>query len=217
MLWLIVILMGLPVLWAAMRRMRAAALPVGPVFMAFKEDDSDIKIAGQERRTPPEEEAAHAAEELERRRRNGDLERARALGRELARQVMAEDIAAYCAGSVAGRVHLHCRLLLSCAAQGEMAARLPGNVLADVARGAFNETLEGEYPNFYKQMTTSGAQSFYALSLRGADDPADELGRTFARLTDREGNDAAARDGARLYRAFAAAADRAVDACDLKR
>ncbi|ADU28231.1 hypothetical protein [Ethanoligenens harbinense] len=216
MLWLFVILMSLSALWAAMRRPRTAAVPGGLFCMALEEDDSDIKIAGQERRNQPEEEALRAAEELEHRRRNGDLERARALGGELARQVMAEDIAAYCAGSVAGRVHLHCRLVLSCAVYDELAARLPGKVLADVARSAFNETLEGEYPNFYKQMTTSGAQSFYTLSLRGADDPADELGRTFARLTDREGNDAAARDGARLYRTFAAAVDRAVDACGLR-
>lgn len=184
------------------------------LLMSAQEDDSDIKIAGQEPRSLPEDEAKHEAEQLARYRETGKVEKARALGIALARLVMAEDIGAYCGGTVAGRIHLHCRLILSCAVQGTWKT-LP-KVLADVVYGAFSETLEQEYPNFYKQMVNSGALSFYTLGLRSQGDPAQEVGCTFARLTDRDGDAAAAADGARLYRTFLEKADRQLGASGLK-
>ncbi|MFT9076064.1 hypothetical protein [Ethanoligenens sp.] len=217
MLWLLVVLLVAPAVWSAARRPLAVLAGGGLLLMAAEENDSDIKIAGREAKTPPEVEALREAAQLAHYKQTGDVEKARALGGQLARMVMAAEIAAYCGGSAAGRIHLHCRLLLSCAVQDALKSCLPANVLTDVANTAFNETLEGEYPNFYKQMTNSGALSFYTLGLRGEGDPADGLGRTFARLTDREGDDAAAKDGAHLYRDFLATVDQTVEACGLKR
>lgn len=197
--------------------MRGACTRRVVVLMAFTEDDSDIKIAGQEAKNAPEAEAAREAAELARYKQTGDVEKARALGNRLARLVMAEEIGSYCGGSAAGRVHLHARLVLSCAVQCALKTRLPGNVLADVVGSAFMTALEREYPNFYNQLVNCGALSFYTLSLRDADDPVGELGRTFAKMTNREGNVAAAQDGIRIFDTFLRKAEQAVATCGLAR
>lgn len=203
--------------WAAVKRPRAVPVQDGAVLMAFSEDDSDIKIAGREAKARPEEEAAREAAELAHYKQTGDVEKARALGGSLARLVMSEDIAGYCGGSAAGRVHLHCRLVLSCAVQCALKTRLPGTVLAGVANGAFTETLEREYPNFYKQLIGSGALSFYTLSLRDPGDPMGELGRTYAKMTNREGDAAAVEDGTQLFDTFLKKVEQAVETCRLGR
>lgn len=179
--------------------------------MAFIEDDSDIKIAGQEKENTPEAEVAREAAELARYKQTGDVEKARVLGDKLAHLVMSEEIGQYCGGNVAGRVHLHARLVLSCAVQCALKTRLPGSVLADVAGSAFLNMFEQAYPNFYNQLVNSGALSFYTLSLRDPNDPVGELGRMFARMTNREGDAAAAQDGIQIFDTFLRKAEQAVE------
>lgn len=192
---------------------RRAVFAGGALLFARREDDSDMKIAGMEQK-PAEDEAARAAERLAQHKKSGADKKARALGEALAVRVMAEDVGALCSGDTAARAILQCRLLLSCAVSWQL-DRLLDKVLAGVAREAFTGTLERDYANFYTQMTTSGALSFYTLCLRDAGEPSERIGRTFARLSGREDDEAAARGGAALYRSFTAAVEQAIGACGL--
>lgn len=193
---------------------RAAAPADGFAFLRQPEDDSDMKIAGREQK-PAVDEAARAGERLAMHKQSGAADTARSLGASLAARVMGENVGALCVGSAAGNIHLQCRLLLSAVAYHQLESLLPDKVLAGVAREALIGTLEREHAPFYAKMTTSGALSFYMLCLRGDGDTGACVGQTFARLTAREGDGAAARDGAALYRSFTAAVGREIRACGL--
>lgn len=146
-------------------------------------DDSDMKIAGEAAEAT---EPACPVEALEQAQQNGNLEKAKQLGAQLAQLVLekAEDTPR--------------RSLLSFSAVVGMDSALPAGPTVESARNAFYEGLGA----FYEELRSAGTFSFYYLCLQEGDRVEQQVGVTFAQLCGRETDAALAAEGTALYQAF---------------
>lgn len=154
---------------------------------AGKEDDSDIKIAGHE--PAPSDDDLKEAQELIRRKRNGDLEKARRLGRELARKIINEDGDPSFGSdeSESGELRRQRRMLLAFVVDYAVRTVIESEVLGQVALAEFTDGVKRALPQFYEDISESGSFSFYYLAVRRPVGREKEIGGTFAMLAGYEG------------------------------
>ena len=156
---------------------------------AGEEDDSDIKIAGREP-VRSEDDDLKEAQELIRRKRNGDLEKARRLGRELARKIINEDGDPSFGSdeSESDEIRRQRRMLLTFVVDYAVRTVIGSEVLGQVALSEFTDGVKRALPEFYEDIGESGSFSFYYLAVRRPDGREKEIGRTFAMLAGYENN-----------------------------
>ena len=154
-------------------------------------EDEDIRIAGAEDDdADTDAEAEREAAELLRQRETGNLDRARALGAQLARALSDMD-GAVGFGQDAREtpaVRAQRRLLFAFTVAYAIDEFVPGQVLQDVTLGMFYEALEENMPAFYGELDGSGAFTFYWLCVRNGGNVAAEIGRRFAMLASQSGD-----------------------------
>lgn len=173
------------------------------LLFANEEDDSDIKIAGAPSEAPADE-AALEAEELRRQKENGSLDHARTLGKLLSKDIVRID-GEEAFGQDAresGAVRIQRRLLLAFAASHGVETFVANKLVAKAALNAFYDTLQKEQPAFYDDLNGSGAFSFYVLCVRRGGSVEKEIGKTFAMLAGKEGDDVLAALGEALFIRF---------------
>lgn len=182
------------------------------------EDDSDIRIAGHE--SPrPEDDPMNDVRELERHKRNGNLDKARELGRELACRILNEDgdPAFGQDPSESDEVRRQRRMLLAFVVDSAVRQDIPGQVLGQVVLCEFTDRVKQSLPAFYADVASSGSFSFYYVCLRrdGGDAPApeDAVGQTFAMLAGRESSPVFEELGKALYLHFHDIVDKCVRSC----
>lgn len=166
----------------------------------MRNDDSDMKIMGDEFEPPAEKDDTHeTARQLEREKANGNLGRARRLG-----AMMAEEVS-----SIEGGVPVsepapltQRRILLAFAVEVGFEAFLPNSILAETAQSVFYETLRQDAPAFFEDLQESGAYSFYFLCVREGREVEKKVGETYASLCGRPKQETLAREGSELYVRF---------------
>lgn len=178
--------------------------PDGSPFMLMnQEDDSDIKIAGEEKKAPVDD-SLKEAEELRKQKENGNLERARRLG-----QLLSKDIIRLDGESSFGEdeeesceVRMQRRLLLAFAACYGVDVFVENKMVGKVAVNSFYDTLKKSLPAFYDDLSGSGAFSFYYLSVRRGGNVEKNIGKTFAMLSGKEDDSVLSELGEALFIRF---------------
>lgn len=169
----------------------------------FEEDDSDIKIAGQEPAKSVDD-SQDEASELEQQRQNGNLEKAHALGAALSEKIISQDGESGFSqdSSEDGNTRMQRRLLLAFAAFHTVETNIKSEVLQGVAVNTFYNTLKESLPEFYEDINESGSFSFYTLCVRRGGNIESCIGHTFAMLSGREGDAVMEELGTALYLRF---------------
>lgn len=166
----------------------------------MQNDDSDMKIAGNEFKSPPSADDSEVTTYwLEKERSNGNLSRARRLG-----AIMAEEVSAVEGGhpAEAAAVLTQRRILLAFAVEVGLNQFLPNPLLSKTALSVFNETLRQIASVFYEDLQESGAFSFYYLCIREGHDVENKVGETFASLCGRKTDETLIREGKETYLHF---------------
>ena len=160
-------------------------------------DDSDMKIVGAASDTEEISEAEAASRLLRQEQENGNLDRARTLGRLLAQTLgqgerpLTEDNRA---------VTVQRWLLMMFAVEVELEKRLPTQLTAQTAENEFFDTLREHVEAVYEELQNNGSLSFYYLCLQDADKAEQKIGETFASLCGHAGEADFAAAGTQLYR-----------------
>lgn len=204
------------ILGAALPKFRRQPAAEG-VFRFFEEeDDSDIKIAGAPK--PETDEALEEANELEAQRSCGNLDKAHALGVELARKVISEDGEADLGqdGDEGEILRTQRRLLLAFSVISTVAERIKSNVLKGVVLKVFYDSLQQSLPDLYKDINSSGSFSFYTLCARRGGNVENCIGSTFAMLAGKEGDAVLEEFGKALYLRFVDITNKTIDSYNLK-
>ena len=129
----------------------------------MENDDSDMKIAGDEFEPAAEKDDSDAtAKLLEKEKANGNLSRARRLG-----AIMAEEVSEIEGDHPTSDAALltQRRILLAFAVEVGLDAFLPNTLLSQTAQSIFYDTLRLTASAFYEDLQESGAFSFYYLFL----------------------------------------------------
>lgn len=167
------------------------------------EDDSDIKIAGEQIQKPFVD-TLKDANELEKQRDCGNLEKARELGAVLSDRIIDED--GECSfgsdSSEDNKTRIQRRMLLAFAACEAVETNIKSRVLQGVVLNVFYDTLKNALPEFYDDINESGSFSFYTLCARRGGDVPHSVGETFAMLGGKEGDRVMEDLGEALYIRF---------------
>jgi hypothetical protein len=184
---------------AFFRRLRPAT-----AFRFFEEDDSDIKIVGQEKAKNADDDPLRAASELDYQRGCGNLEKAKTLGALLSQKLISEDGESNFGADADedGATRVQRRLLLAFSVISTVESDIKSPVLQGVVLNVFYTTLKADLPEFYDDINETGAFSFYTLCFRRGGDVADSVGHTFGMLVGREGDAVTKELGKALYLRF---------------
>ncbi len=167
----------------------------GDTCMNRFENDDDMKIVGAEQ---PEE--VDTAAQWTEQKANGNIDRARRLGKVLAQQLLniQEDDSA---------MLLQKQMLFTFTVDTVGPTLLPDELLVETARATFFERVRELLPDFEATLHRLGAFTFYRLAVDGyhpAALPAVKIGAMFAALCGKAEDKAATEQGARLFIAFVA-------------
>lgn len=160
-------------------------------------DDSDMKIVGAPVENEDGAEAEAASRVLLQEQNNGNLERARTLGRLLAQtlgqgeQPLTEENRA---------VTVQRWLLMMFAVEVELEKRLPTPLTAQTAENEFYEMLRRYAEPVYEELQNNGSLSFYYLCMQDTAHTEEKIGETFASLCGHAGDADFAAAGTQLYR-----------------
>lgn len=185
--------------------LRPKAKLAGLCFMdQDNEDDSDIKIAGEEPSEDEEKAVETQFSELEIHRKNGNLEKARSLGAALAQKLISHDGESSFGEDVLEDANLRKqrRLLLAFAVINTVETNIKSQILQGVVINVFYDTLKTSMPEFYDDIGKSGSFSFYTLCARRGGDVDTCIGQTFAMLADKSGDSVVEELGKALYMRF---------------
>ncbi len=165
-------------------------------------EDSDIKIFKPSKEANTDGGVLSFVEGMNHHRQNGNVDKAKALGQDLANMAfeegqnknLSDDI--FMSGDIFPQV---CALILF-STEAALNYYLPSQQLSTIAINSLHETLGSHNLPIYEQIISSPAFSFYYLSVRkgGSDIPYD-IGEAFAMLCRRENDANFIDEGKRLY------------------
>lgn len=160
--------------------------------MPIMNDDSDMKIVGAEKKASQDgSETMQLLEEAGAQHFNGNMAKARALGRDIVSafsyrntpddilelisslQVPASDV-----------VLSEIRILKVFCAEYSMDEFLPSSLLSTASAAEMFDTLQDVMPDFYEQLSHSASFSFYYLCLKNGGDLKRSIGEAFAEMCD---------------------------------
>lgn len=216
-LFFLVLICAAVALWQSAFSASRRCLASDGFFNFFIEDDSDIKIAGEEPVNNTDS-AQTDASELEVQRRCGNLEKAHALGTLLSDKIISQD-----GESSFGQdsdedtlTRTQRRLLLAFAALSTVESNIESHVLQGVVKNVFYDSLKKLLPNFYEDISKSASFSFYMLCDRRGGDIERSIGHTFAMLVAKEGDTVIEELGKALYLRFVDVTLQSIRSFDLK-
>lgn len=168
-------------------------------------DDSDMKIVPND---PSElfDSSEGAATAFLRETQNGNMEKARKLGAELAAELSAGDrgIVNFGVGAYDDESTLLQRRVLFAYVVNQVVEDLaPASIVAQSAMSSFYDCLQKASPDVYEKITDAAVFSLYILSVRNAPDDPCAIGRVFAQLCGREADPVFVRYGCELSNYFA--------------
>lgn len=171
-------------------------------------EDKDIKIAGNRPSESVKEhaEAEKVAEEFGREKQNGNIDRARALGVEMAGELIRVGEEASFGADISGnfQLSLQRKILLAFSATVTFEKYCVSSVAARTAHSVFYNTLQDTLPDLYHELSDTSAFSFYYLAYRRGSEVERRIGQTFAMLCSHDGDPVYQELGEALYCWFTA-------------
>lgn len=179
-------------------------------------DDSDMKIMPEPGTDVSDDDSDDdAADEYLRERKNGNMEKAHALGKLFARDILDKNGTYMFGWSETESLLMikHRRILFSFVVDRIIDENCPNQLLAQAALNVFYDEMRAVDREFYDEMNSSGAFSLYLISVR-EENAAVNIGKDFARLCQVEGNTQIEQMAEHLYDYFVTYCENAVkDAC----
>ncbi len=177
------------------------------LFLSLK-DDSDIKIAGDRPAADlSSREDTSANEDYLTEKENGNIERAKLLGRNLAR-ILSADVADECMSNIHqdsedSRTKTQVLLLFAFAIDRGLNTHVPNMTLVNTAHTSFFNTLQDISPDVYDQISDTGAYSLYMLcARREGEHVCRSVGESFAKLCGKEDDAALSSTGEMIFSIF---------------
>lgn len=169
-------------------------------------EDHDIKIAG----TAPSKDMKSAnsilniSEEYNRERENGNVAKAKELGRKIADLLNNSGSEfAHDEEDVNAELKTQKQTLLTFAAVAGLELVCPSSATSYAAQNSFYSALEMQAPDIYRNALNGGAFSFYYLAFRRSGDIERRIGQTFAMLCSHDGDPVYQELGEAIYCWFA--------------
>jgi len=168
------------------------------------QDDSDVKIFGKPAEMADAGDLVELSSQLDRQRSNGNIAKARALGKQLAilEQESSSGIDLYdLLGDTdfpSATVH-QVRILLVFIAQTTLHKKLATQLLSSCAVNAMYDKLIENAASFYDDISDGAAFTFYYLSLRRDKDVAGSIGENFAMLCGKDGDEEYKKLGTKIF------------------
>lgn len=168
--------------------------------MAKHLEDSDIKIFGSESKEA-DQEFLRQIEALDHNRQNGNVKKARALGRKLYTIVMDEETRLEIGDPdfSEGKLLVKVGVLALFSTEAALSQYLPSAQLSTIAIAEMHRLLAKTDSPVYEKVMESPAYSFYYLSVRKGGDVAGEIGKAFAMNCRHEGEEKYIAEGRYIY------------------
>ena len=158
--------------------------------------ENDVKIYVSKKELSKNCEIVAAVNDVRIHRANGNIEKARRLGEELATitptgegEVSANLRAHLAPKFFAPDILYQIKVLLVFASESLIQLEIPVSILSTAAVTAMYEKLEKQSPGFYKNISNGAAFTFYYLALQKGGNLAENMGEAFAMLCDVKNKD----------------------------
>jgi len=175
-------------------------------------DDNDIKIAGNRPSLSVNQarENDEVKNELYRAKENGDFDKAKILGEQMAEKLLRDDgLVAFGIADEFEDISRRRELLAFTVTVG-FDHYCVSSVVAAVAYGAFYDHLKTLDNDIYEKLSDDGAFSFYYLAYRRGGEVERRMGQTYAMLSEKDGDPVFQELGEALYCHFSAVVKDAV-------
>ena len=161
-------------------------------------DDSDVKIFKAPTADNDTSDLFAVAEEIKRNILNGNSDKAKALGKELASlSPESENLINELTETLDAEIKNQCRLLMVFSAEYTLLSELKP-ILATAANESLYDGLKKDAPEFYDSISNGAAMSFYYLAVKQRD-VTKSVGENFAMLCNAKGNETAAKLGSDVF------------------
>ncbi len=165
-------------------------------------DDSDIKIFTPASHADKDNDILDLVESIDHHRRNGNVARARKLGKNLVKVALQENVMDGFSGPEfrTPEVTTEIGVLLLFSTEAALNYFLPTAQLSAIAISSLHEAMESQESEFFKNVVESPAYSLYYLSIRkGGEDVARSIGESFAKLCQHPDSETFIAEGKRIY------------------
>ena len=179
--------------------------------------DEDIKIASLGKDRPKKNDHEKVMDEYTRESANGNIEKARALGAALAKEVVGR-LDSFPVDEENDNVNLSVQrgVMMTFAAVVALEENIMSEVVHQTAENSFNAELEKLSPDIYKAVADSGAFSFYYLAYRRGTEGVRRMGQTFAMLCSHDGDPVYHELGEAIYCWFKSFAEKKLNEAEFK-
>lgn len=179
--------------------------------------DEDIKIASLGKDRPKKNDHEKVMDEYTRESANGNIEKARALGAALAKEVVGR-LDSFPVDEENDNVNLSVQrgVMMTFAAVVALEENIMSEVVHQTAENSFNAELERLSPDIYKAVADSGAFSFYYLAYRRGTEVVRRMGQTFAMLCSHDGDPVYHELGEAIYCWFKSFAEKKLNEAEFK-
>lgn len=151
----------------------------------MKINDDDIKIFHPKKNDGAGADLAVLVALMDEYRRNGNMEKANAIGRKLA-GLMPETVCPEEVEKLKNNELFHLRTLMVFASQLALHKYMPHQMLASQAVNAIYAKLNEDSPGYFANISDGSAFSFYYLAVRNKGEVIENIGRNYAKLCDRD-------------------------------
>lgn len=161
-------------------------------------DDSDVKIFKAPTADNDTSDLFAVAEEIKRNILNGNSDKAKALGKELASlSPESENLINELTETLDAEIKNQCRLLMVFSAEYTLLSELKP-ILATAANESLYDGLKKDAPEFYDSISNGAAMSFYYLAVKQRD-VIKAVGENFAMLCNAKGNETVSELGSKIF------------------
>lgn len=161
-------------------------------------DDSDVKIFRAPTADNDTSDLFAVAEEIKRNILNGNSDKAKALGKELASlSPESENLINELTETLDAEIKNQCRLLMVFSAEYTLLSELKP-ILATAANESLYDGLKKDAPEFYDSISNGAAMSFYYLAVKQRD-VIKAVGENFAMLCNAKGNETVSELGSKIF------------------
>lgn len=151
----------------------------------MKINDDDIKIFHPKKNEGAGADLAQLVALMDEYRRNGNMEKANALGGSLA-EMMPETVCPEEADRLKNNELFHLRTLMVFTSQLALHKYLPHQMLASQAVNALYAKLNETSPGYFANISDGSAFSFYYLAVRNKGEVVENIGKNYAKLCDKD-------------------------------
>ena len=161
-------------------------------------DDSDVKIFKAPTADNDTSDLFAVAEEIKRNILNGNSDKAKALGKELASlSPESENLITELTETLDAEIKNQCRLLMVFSAEYTLLSELKP-ILATAANESLYDGLKKDAPEFYDSISNGAAMSFYYLAVKQRD-VTKTVGENFEMLCNAKGNKTVSELGSKIF------------------